>query len=526
MENAKKTNEKGLLKAASWIAVVILLSKVVGFLRDVVIANYYGAGMVSDAYFYAYQIPALAVVILGGVGGPFHSATVAVFSKLVTDFKLKPSFEVKKIFNSFETFSILVFGLIAAVCFFFPTQVMNVIINGASPELTSLAASQLKIMAPIVLMGSVIGIYYGILVTHKHFLLPNISPSFLSLGIILTLLITKGDETGKYLAIGTTIGAFAQLIAQTPLVWKLGYTFKPCFEFFKTKSFNELIELLFPAFLSSTIGQIGIYIDMFFSATLNPGDWTSLGFANRIFQFPTGMILTAVLVPLFPLFSRLVGQKDFDGVKHYFTKGVTSLFFIASYVMAFFIVVRYDAIALALQRGAFDSHATLVVSEILFIVTLSILPYVFRDSVTRLFYAYNDSKTPFVVATCSILLKVLLNCIFVKQFGIYGISASTACITLFNATVLGILINRKIKINYSFIFKTLLKVLIAGFASYLVGYATSIIFAKFIPWNFITGIVKIACVGFSSLSVYVIMSYILKVDAMADLISRFKKNEN
>ena len=102
-----KNEGQGLLKAASWIAVIILLSKIACFLRDIVIANYYGASVVSDAYLYAYQIPALILVILGGVGGPFHSATVAVFSKLVKDFNSKPEPEIKRLFNTFETFSII-----------------------------------------------------------------------------------------------------------------------------------------------------------------------------------------------------------------------------------------------------------------------------------------------------------------------------------------------------------------------------------------------------------------------------------
>ena len=191
-EIQKGGNEKGLLKAAGWIAFVILISKVVGFLRDVVVANYYGASLVSDAYFYAYQIPALAVVILGGVGGPFHSATVAVFSKLIDDLKAKPSYLVKRLFNNFETFSILVFGAVFLICFFFSKQIMGIIINGATPELLELASNQLRMMSPIVLFGSVIGIYYGILVTYNKFLLPNIAPSMLSIGVILTLLISKG----------------------------------------------------------------------------------------------------------------------------------------------------------------------------------------------------------------------------------------------------------------------------------------------------------------------------------------------
>ncbi|GBF23299.1 putative peptidoglycan lipid II flippase, partial [Candidatus Gastranaerophilus sp. (ex Termes propinquus)] len=397
-ETGKVHAESGLLRAATWIAVVIFLSKVAGFLRDIVVANYYGAGLVSDAYFFAYQIPALVLVILGGVGGPFHSATVAVFSKLVTDLKSKPKADIKKLFNTFETATLLTFSVFAILCFCFPVQIMRAIISDSSPELLSLAAWHLKLMSPIVLLGAAMGLYYGILVTYKRFLLPNISPSFVSLGIISVLFITKGDSTGTMLALGTTLGATIQFLVQVPAVYKLGYAFKPNFDFFQNMDLKEITELLFPAFLSSTVGQIGIYVDMFFASGLKEGSWTAFGYANRVFQFPVGMLLAAILVPLFPLFSRLVAQKDFKALEYYFTKGVGSLFFVGAYLMVLIFIVRTDAIRLALERGAFDATATLVVSEILFFISLSALPYVFRDSATRLLYAFGDSKTPFIVA--------------------------------------------------------------------------------------------------------------------------------
>ncbi|MBE7706290.1 MAG: murein biosynthesis integral membrane protein MurJ [Cyanobacteria bacterium SIG30] len=527
MEQTQK-KEKGLLKAASWIAFVILLSKIFGFLRDVVVANFYGASMVSDAYFYAYQLPALAVVILGGVGGPFHSATVAVFSKLIKDFDKKPEKEVKKLFNTFETFSLLVFGALSLFCFFFPHVVMGIIINGASPELIQMASNQLRVMSPIIFVGAVIGIYYGILVTHKHFLLPNISPSFMSVGLVLVLLITGSDATGFNLALGTMIGAFAQLLAQMPLIFKMGYTYKPSFDFFNNKNFKEITELLFPAFLSSTVGQLGLYIDMFFASGLKEGAWTSLGYANRIFQFPTGMILAAVLVPLFPLFSKLVGQKDFESASNYFAKGVTSLFYVATYMMIAIFILRYDAIKIALERGAFDSSATFMVSEILFIITLSIIPYVFRDSATRFLYAFNDSKTPFFVAGFSIILKFVLNTLLVKHFGIYGICTSTAFITLFNAVLLGYFASRKTKIDYKTIFKTLFKILIAGFVAYCAGaYVKSVLSSSF-EWSLIFGLSEIVIVGLTLLVVYVLASYLLKISCFNDLVEKFinkKKNQ-
>lgn len=513
---------QSLLRAAWWIAVIIFLSKVAGFLRDIVVANYYGAGMVSDAYFFAYQIPALVIVILGGVGGPFHSATVAVFSKIVKDFSKKPEPEVKKLFNTFETFSILIFLILSLLCFFFPKQIMSIIINADAPELLNLAAYHLKIMSPMLVMGSVLGLYYGILVTYKRFLLPNISPSMVSFGIIAALLITKGDSSGFYLAAGTTFGCFLQLILQSPAVRSIGYGFRPSFDFLHNKNFNELLELLFPAFLSSTIGQLGVYVDMFFSSGLKEGAWTAFGFANRIFQFPVGLLLSAILVPLFPLFSRLVAQKDEDGVRHYFTKGVGSLIFAGSYLMILIFIVRTDAIRLALERGAFSSEATLMVSEILFFITLSIIPYVFRDSATRLFYSFNDSKTPFYIAIACIGLKVILNSILVKPFGINGIAVSTTLITAFNAISLGLLLRKKISIGYRKLTYNVFKILIAALIAFLAGDALSVLWDKFVSWNLAHGVIKLTVIMVSTFVVYLAASLILRIEYLKDLKDRIE----
>ena len=99
-----KDETTSVLKAAWMIALVTIASKFIGFARDMVVANFYGATMVSDAYFYALQIPSLAIIILGGVGGPFHSATVAVFSKLL-GLNAKPDEVINKLYNIIKLIS-------------------------------------------------------------------------------------------------------------------------------------------------------------------------------------------------------------------------------------------------------------------------------------------------------------------------------------------------------------------------------------------------------------------------------------
>lgn len=522
-----QTNEgQGLLKAAWWIAVIILLSKIAGFLRDVVVAKYYGATMVSDAYFYAYQIPALVLVILGGVGGPFHSATVAVFSKLIKDYSTKPEPSIKKLFNTFETFSIILFSIFALICFFFPDSVMRIIIHGNNTELLYQSSELLKVMSPIILIGAIIGLYYGILVTYKRFLLPNISPSMLSLGVIIVLLVTKGDKTGFYLALGTLFGAFLQFLLQAPVVRKIGYSFAFSFDFFKNKNFSEITELLFPAFLSSTIGQLGIYVDMFFSSQLKEGAWTAFSYANRIFQFPAGMLLTAILVPLFPLFSRLVAKNDIEGVKHYYTKGLGTLIYSGTFLMTGIFVVRTDAIRVALERGAFDYDASILVSDILFFITLSIIPYVVRDSATRLFYSYKNSKTPFLIAICCIGLKIVLNFLLVKPIGINGIALSTTLVTLFNGLMLTVLLRKHISIGYKNLIKNCFKIFLTGAVTFALGYIVSLIYSHFIQWNFINGIIKLIVVGTFMTICYFGLSYIFKIEYLNELVQRLKDKLN
>ena len=465
MEKTKE--DTSILKAAWLIALVTVLSKVVGFLRDVVTAKYYGTTWQSDAYFYAYQIPSFAIILLGGVGGPLHSATVAVFSKLIPDLNEKPSEFVNKLYNTFLCLSIIFFSALGILFFIFAPQIMAIIINSGSAAMIALSAKHLQIMTPVFVVGGIVGIYYGLLITYKKFMLPNFSPMIMSLVIIAGcwgVTFFRPDTNCYALAIATTLGAICQFLLQFPQIRKIGFRFKPNFCFWNNPELKTLIELVFPAILSSTIGQLHIYIDMFFTSSLKDGAWTSLGYANRIFQFPVGILVTAFLVPLFPLFTRLVAQKDDDGIRSYFNKGVGLLFYVAIPIIIGIATVGMDAVRLVFERGEFNYDSSVMVFDALLYLSVSILPYVFRDSITRVYYAYDDAKAPFIVATSSILLKVLFNYLFINVMGmqIGGITLSTSLVTLYNAVGLGILMHKKIRLDYKDLFINLGKMIIIG----------------------------------------------------------------
>ena len=524
--NIIKDESGGVLRAAWLIALVTIASKLIGFVRDMVVANFYGATLVSDAYFYALQIPSLAIIILGGVGGPFHSAAVAIFSKLIPNFDTKPDEVVNRLYNTFLTVSFLFFAFVAILGFFFADKIMGLIISAGSPELIHLASLHFKIMSPIILIGGIIGIYYGLLIVHKQYILPNLSPMILSLVVIAVISLVHNDKSGIALALATTIGAVCQILIQFPKLRQIGYRIKPNLDIKNNKNFKDITELLFPAILSSTIGQISIYIDMFFASILVTGAWTSVVFANRIFQFPVGILVTAFLVPLFPIFSRLAGEGNKDSIKVYFNKGVGVLFFAAIPMIMWILLLARDGISLVFERGAFNSDAVLMVSEALCFLSWSIIPYVFRDSITRVYYAFNDSRTPFIIAMSSIALKAVLNWLLIIKLnmGIAGITLSTSFITLFNAVFLGLFMYRKIRLDYKSLFKNFGKMIISGILAFALSFIACLYFDKIALPKYVFELVKIVSIMILSGGVYLFLNIILKMEYVQELLSRLKRS--
>ena len=520
-----KSDSPNILRAAWLIALVTIGSKLIGFARDMVVANFYGATMVSDAYFYALQIPSLAIIILGGVGGPFHSATVAVFSKLIPDLNSKPENTVNRLYNTFLTLTFLIFAILAIFAYFFADKIMGAIISAGSQELITLATVHFKIMTPIIVIGGIIGIFYGLLVTHNQFILPNLSPMVLSIVVIIAICLASNDKSGIVLAYATMIGAICQLLLQFPALRKIGYKIQPNFEIVNNLQFKNIMELLFPAILSSTMGQITIYIDMFFASNLQEGAWTSVVFANRIFQFPVGILVTAFLVPLFPIFSRLAGENKLEDIKNYFNKGVGTLFFVAIPIVILIILLAKDGVSLVFERGAFNSNAVIMVTEALCFLSFSILPYVFRDSITRVYYAFNDSKTPFLIAMTSIALKAVLNYLLILKLnmGIAGITLSTSFVTLFNAILLGLLIHKKIKLAYKNLFINFVKMIFAGLITYLICLIICEWFNTITLQKYLFELVKIITIlSICSIS-YLSINLLVKMDYAKELLKRIIK---
>lgn len=431
-----------LLKSATLIAAVTILSKLFGLFRDQALTHAYGASLVSDAYNYAFQIPSFFIVLLGGLGGPFHTATISVLSKTL-DPSQSPTETAQRITNSFLTATAIVCGLLSIAIYLFSYPLIDLMAHNAPEQLKQLAAMHLQWMSPLILIGGVIGIFYGVSNIYHRFFWPSFSPSAINIILVLWLMFIGADSMGWALAVSTLLGGILQLALQLPDFFKTGFRLFPAFNW-KDPQIQHMGELLFPATIGTSIGQMNIYVAMFFVSQLDPGGWTATQLGNRLIQLPIGVLTIAMLVPLFPRLTRWVQEQNFDALKSQFKEGILSLWLLALPMIALIFLIGERGIQVLFERGAFDHHATLMVTSVLMVLSLSILPYMLRDGITRIFYAFNDSKTPLVVGLISIGVNAFFNWLLVDPFQVAGVAFAQVIVTVCNAALLVFMVRKHI----------------------------------------------------------------------------------
>jgi putative peptidoglycan lipid II flippase len=431
-------------KTFSIVAILTVVSKVVGLLRDVVVAAAYGTTVLADAYNIAYLFTGNILILFGGLGGPFHSATVTTLESR----KDKP--EAGTLLVQVLLITALILSAVAVLMVLLAPYLMHLVASGyGHDEVERMrffqeTVSQLRIMSPLILIAGLIGISYGVLnVFHKIFW-PSLSPAIASLAIIVALWLFPNKESSLPLAIGTLVGAFGQLFAQVPQMFTCNLKYR--FSLKAAPGLHSFFSVLWPVFIGTSIGQIIIYVDMYFCTGIGEGAWTAVVNANRLVQLPLGVLVTAMLVPVLPRFTEHASANNFDALKAEFRRSLSFLCFLAVPLTAILIALPGPIIKLLFQRGAFDSNSTALVTAALIYLVPSIAIYIGRDLITRVFYGFQDSQTPFFVATCAIIIKILLDylLVVVVKLGVGGISLATTLITVFNLGLLTILLRKRI----------------------------------------------------------------------------------
>ncbi|WP_320663314.1 murein biosynthesis integral membrane protein MurJ [Prochlorococcus sp. MIT 1223] len=529
---------KSIKKIAAIVTLGTLLSKSGGMLRQLVIAGAFGIGTAYDAYNYAYIIPGFFLVLLGGLNGPLHNAIVSVLSR-------KKQKEAQYITASVNTIVAFTLIIISGIIFIAADQLIRIIAPGLTTEVHQIAVVQLQIMSPIAFISAFIGIGFGALNSKDEFFIPSISPVISSIVLIVFIGIfwlTKsqsiqsidiGLKGGIILAAATLIGAILQWGIQLPSLIRKGFTPMKFAWNINHSGVKEVLQIVGPASLSSGMLQFNVFTDLFFASRII-GAAAGLSYANFLIQAPLGLVSNALLIPLLPTYSKLKNKEDRSELIKKIDQGLT--FSTASMIVfgAILISLSHQIIELIYARGAFDTKAIILVSQLLIAYAIGMPFYLGRDLLVRIFYALGDAKIPFKISIIGIILNIIFDWLLIGgptpwgnqvpfNFGAPGLIYATVIVNLSSCIALLLYLKNKIKgLPFKKWFFNLIKMIFSGCITALIIYSMSSI----ILWNkdFLSLLIEVTFSASLGVFTFTLMNYFLKVSEINELVQVIKKN--
>ncbi|MEL7085379.1 MAG: murein biosynthesis integral membrane protein MurJ [Cyanobacteria bacterium J06597_1] len=427
-----------LARIAGVVFIATALSKGMGFGRQLLIAKIYGSGEIYSSHNIAYIVPGFLLILLGGLNGPFHSATISVMKK-------REGQDNAALVETLSTLSAIVLGAVTLVLLLGADGIIYLLAPGASPETRQLAAEQLRIMAPLAVLAGQVGIGFGALNAAEHYLLPSLSPLLTNVAVIAAL-IAFGEKTNPaVLAWGVLVGALLQWGAQLWLQIKLGITQLRARLDWHRPEVKAVIALVIPAVISSGAIHINVYTDMFFASFVpNNRTISNLAYAQLLYLTPLGILSNALLVPLMPYYSSLAVPERWPELRQRVRQGLVATgLSILPFAMLLVVLAR-PAVKLVYERGEFSPDVTVEVASLLAAYAVGMLFYLGRDVLVRIFYALEDSRTPLKISVVAIVLNAVFDWIGIRLVGAPGLPLSTAGVNLAAVIWLGVALRKQI----------------------------------------------------------------------------------
>ncbi|MFO7931821.1 MAG: murein biosynthesis integral membrane protein MurJ [Desulfosalsimonas sp.] len=419
-------------RAAGVIGLATLLSRILGFIRDMIIAWFFGAGRLSDAFFVAFRIPNLLRRLFAE--GTLSMAFVPVFTRYLTGSGRAEAFALARSAMRLLA-AILVVVTIAGILA--APWIVKGVAPGFSGDKFELTVTLTRIMFPYIVCICLVALCMGILNALGHFAAPALAPVFLNLSMIGAVLFIAPlmQEPVMGLAIGVLIGGGLQLALQLPFllqkgirVWQKAPLLHP--------GLAQVARLMGPAVFGAAVYQVNILVGTLLASLLAEGSVSYLYYADRVVQFLLGIFAISMSVALLPSLSRQAAAEDFTALADTFAYAMNMVFFITIPAMVGLIVLREPIVGLLFHRGAFEIESLQATGFALFHYSVGLWAFSAVRIVVSTFYALQDTKTPVKMATYSIIANIGLGVILMGPLSHGGLALATSLASMINFILL------------------------------------------------------------------------------------------
>lgn len=508
-------SRKNVVETAFIMALLTLVSKVIGFLREMAMATFFGTSFVVDAYVMAIAIPGILFAAL-------LASIATAYMPLLSERIEKSGRDAGDIFTS-QIIRILL--AVSAVVFIlglaFSNELVSVFAPGFKGETVALTSFFLKITFSYLIFTSITGILDSFLQYHNTFI-PQILFGYVQNIILIVVIIVSSYTSYYFLAFGMLIAYIFRFIAISFLAKSIGYNYSRNRENFRN-TIKKIMALGIPVFIGSGMGQINVFVDKALASGLPEGSIAALNYANILNTLVMGLSVTVLATIIYPKLTRAIAQEQFSQFGIIMQKGLAIAVMIALPFSLGSMIYSEEIVQIVFERGAFDISATSLTAGAYFFYSIGIVFKSVNLLIVRGFYALHDMKTPMLIAGVGVAVNITLNLILIDSMAHMGLALSTSIAASTSSVLLIITFNIKNKKLANLVSpKKYVKIILVALISIGI---SKLVFELLINSFWMPRIIYLCIAVFVAACIYWLLLKVLKIEEIELVEVLFKKKK-
>ncbi|MBI5049108.1 MAG: murein biosynthesis integral membrane protein MurJ [Deltaproteobacteria bacterium] len=416
------------------------MSRILGYIRDAVIAAFFGAGTYADVFFIAYRIPNFFRRLVGE--GALTISFIPVFTEELT---IGPRERAKTLASRTFTFFTIILAALTIAGIIFAEQIVEITAPGFAQNKLAITISLTKWMFPFLFFICLVALSMGVLNSLKHFTAPALSPVWFNLSMIgsTIFLIPFFKQPVYALAFGVVFGGILQFLYQLPYLKR--YDMFPRLDFsFNDSAIKKIVLLMLPATLATGVSQINILITNRFASGLKEGSISYLYYADRIVELPMGVFVLAVATAVLPSMSEYAIKKDWSGFKESLSFAIRLVTFITIPATIGLLVLGGPIVTMLFQRGAFGHEATQGTVYALYFFSIGLAAFGGGRILISAFYSLKDTVTPVKIGCIAVVANILFCFLLISPLKHGGLALATSLSSIVNLLLLFLILRKRL----------------------------------------------------------------------------------
>lgn len=398
-----QSQARTIAKNAGIVMVLILISRLLGFVRERAVAEVFGLTWETDAFRAAFNIPDLMYFLL--VGGAISSAFIPVFSGMLARGQEEEAWGMASTFINLISLALLVLTVLGVIA---SPWLAPLVAPGFADHQLAFLVVLMRVMFPAVLFTALAGVGMGVHNSYQSFMVPLLGPIMYNVAITLSAYVLGPTMGIMGMAVGTVAGAVTNFLMQVPFVASTARRF-PWRIDLSHPGLHKVLKLMLPTLIGLSIVQLNTIILTALASTLTDGRITALNLANRLVQLPLGVFGMGMSMVIYPVLSRLAAVGDIRQFRATLTTGLRSILFITVPSAAGLIALREPIVRLLFEVGEFGPDDTVTTAYALLFFSVGVFAVSSVQLLTRAYYSLQDTVTPVKIGAATVLTNALLS---------------------------------------------------------------------------------------------------------------------